>query len=987
MPRPGAKPKIKQLLSDIEPFFYGRPVVYVDVGAHKGDTFREVHVSSLNLRVAHLFEPNPRSFAALEATVRELGAEEVATCHNVALAATPQRLRLRDADTMTKVIGATGSPDATDNLGTFEVEAATLDTLLQALVYPRVSILKVDVEGYEREVFAGAATLLGRQAIDLIYVEAGIDPANMQQTYYRDVEDVLRAQGYRLFRIYEQANEWIEDSPLLRRVNLAFFSEAFAAKNPYNLSRELFTVRGNYRALKQTLADEQAATVAARDEAQERIRALADQVAASRASHEAQERESTQRAEALQRELDAVCQEAEEQDVQAQTLVVALDACKAESARSHDALQREIDALREEVVTREAESAAKTVALRTARASQKAVMDEATRLRGYAADLEQRLGELLGSTTWTAMEPVRRVVRLVRRQEAPPRFVPTLGAACRMEPPEAKAGNPQNTKPAGSSSVLESTRDSLSFALQPREASGNGASLLSQAAHDLMRQSGRMSLREMTKVERHLTSQPDSDGNFFLSKFARMLMYSRYSSYSEVAEAVDSITGRLGSDLHWIEDNLDSKVLIRFTLTAASALTRCQRYAEARQLIDQVIVRHAKNSDLLRFRAQMCWPHDPDQARSDLAVCAQRGELSGNWLLLQAYLERHDEPRISNAIVPSSELDQGGQMGLVQAVVALECGNFGAYRGKVNAFFEEQGLLAPLSSDATRFEFAKLGLQSVDTRPQAAEPRVSVIMTTFNAAETVGYAVRSILSQTHANVELFIVDDCSPDSTRAVLAGLAATDPRIRVLHSQANVGTYLAKNQAMEQATGRYVTFHDSDDWAHPERIARHVQLMEESRDLVASRSEWLRVSDEGQIKLHRWSCRFQHANPASMFVRREAIEAIGYFDGVRYGADTEYWYRLYQRFGADRTKTLRLCLGLGAFHAQSLTQSGSGAMGLENYSPIRGAYAASYMEWHATTALDALKRPSAPKDRAFWAPAEMVVELTPPSHVDLEI
>ena len=145
-----AGPKIEQLLSDVRPFFYDRPLVYVDVGAHKGDIFREVYASSLTLRAAHLIEPNPASFAALEVAVRELGAEKVATCYNVALSAAPERLRLRDMGTMTKVLGPAAGPNGVpvaDGLPSFEAEAITLDEIFQALPSPRISILKVDVEG------------------------------------------------------------------------------------------------------------------------------------------------------------------------------------------------------------------------------------------------------------------------------------------------------------------------------------------------------------------------------------------------------------------------------------------------------------------------------------------------------------------------------------------------------------------------------------------------------------------------------------------------------------------------------------------------------------------------------------------------------------------------------------------------------------------------------------------------------------------------
>jgi FkbM family methyltransferase len=422
---PHVEPKISQLLRDVEPFFYSRPVVYVDVGAHRGDIFREIFASPLRLQAAHLIEPNPTSFAALEATVQELGAEATTVCHNVALAAGPQRLRLRDAGTMTKVIGAPDDFEEVDARQSFDVEATTLDLIVQALPHAHISILKVDVEGYEREVFAGATTLLRSQAVDLIYVEAGMDPAGTQQTYYREIEDTLRAYDYRLFRVYEQTHEWVEDSPFLRRVNLAFLSRTFAADNPYRMSRKLFAAHAESRTLRKTLAEAEARNDAIKRELAS-LKVAHDAHAAQTADleaklHEVQRKEAVRSTELNRLEVSYV-----------ETLA-RRDIALANAQQRLEAQASEVEELKAKLATRSKEIAQLTSTLEAAdKGAEAREVEElkaklATRSKQIAQltstleaannevqSLRSHIDAIINSTSWRLLGPARSIVTMAR---------------------------------------------------------------------------------------------------------------------------------------------------------------------------------------------------------------------------------------------------------------------------------------------------------------------------------------------------------------------------------------------------------------------------------------------------------------------------------------------------------------------------------------------------------------------------------------------
>jgi len=110
---------------------------------------------------------------------------------------------------------------------------------------------------------------------------------------------------------------------------------------------------------------------------------------------------------------------------------------------------------------------------------------------------------------------------------------------------------------------------------------------------------------------------------------------------------------------------------------------------------------------------------------------------------------------------------------------------------------------------------------------------VSVVLPTFNRADTVGRAIRSVLDQTFTDLELIVVDDGSTDDTVAVLARFA--DPRLRVLRSTVNRGVSAARNKGIEEARGRFIAFEDSDDSWRPQKLQRQIDCLASAGEGVA--------------------------------------------------------------------------------------------------------------------------------------------------------
>ncbi|PAX07654.1 glycosyltransferase family 2 protein [Sphingomonas lenta] len=109
---------------------------------------------------------------------------------------------------------------------------------------------------------------------------------------------------------------------------------------------------------------------------------------------------------------------------------------------------------------------------------------------------------------------------------------------------------------------------------------------------------------------------------------------------------------------------------------------------------------------------------------------------------------------------------------------------------------------------------------------------VSVVVPVFNRAHVVGDAVGSLLRQTHAELEVVVVDDGSTDASVAVVEAFG--DGRVRVVRHEANRGIPHARNTGLEAARGRYIAWLDSDDVARPTRIAEQLAFLKANPEVA---------------------------------------------------------------------------------------------------------------------------------------------------------
>ena len=188
---------------------------------------------------------------------------------------------------------------------------------------------------------------------------------------------------------------------------------------------------------------------------------------------------------------------------------------------------------------------------------------------------------------------------------------------------------------------------------------------------------------------------------------------------------------------------------------------------------------------------------------------------------------------------------------------------------------------------------------------------VTVIMPAYNAERFVATAVRSVLAQTHADLELIAIDDGSTDRTRELLEMLAEEDVRVRVV-SHPNYGMGRSLNEALELARHKWVARMDADDLMVPNRLERQLAFLSEHPQLVVASSLVYYIDEDGhtigrnsspftdpakvqEAVARNWLVGFHH--PA-VIMRKEVVqEAGGYRPEFWPAEDADLWNRILER------------------------------------------------------------------------------------------
>lgn len=195
-------------------------------------------------------------------------------------------------------------------------------------------------------------------------------------------------------------------------------------------------------------------------------------------------------------------------------------------------------------------------------------------------------------------------------------------------------------------------------------------------------------------------------------------------------------------------------------------------------------------------------------------------------------------------------------------------------------------------------------------------PKVSVIMPCFNHARFLSDSIRSILQQTHPDLELIIIDDCSSDGSGEIIKRFALQDSRIRPIRHECNQGLSKSRNDGLRIAGGQFIAFCDSDDIWEPDKLEVQAGLLGDRPDYGLTYCDTTIVDQKGLPTGQRFSERFplpktpsgwmfgnlvtrNFINIQSVLMRKECLQRIGYFDEqIELVQDWWYWIQLSRHY-----------------------------------------------------------------------------------------
>ncbi len=213
---------------------------------------------------------------------------------------------------------------------------------------------------------------------------------------------------------------------------------------------------------------------------------------------------------------------------------------------------------------------------------------------------------------------------------------------------------------------------------------------------------------------------------------------------------------------------------------------------------------------------------------------------------------------------------------------------------------------------------------------------VSIILPTYNGAERIKEAIKSVLEQSYTNWELLVIDDGSKDNTREIVENLVKNEQRIKYLRNEINLGIQKTLNKGLREAGGVYIARIDDDDvWIDKNKLEKQVEFLENNKEYVLVGTGVVVVDEKNKVlfryllpikdidirnKILSKNC-FVHS---SVVFRKDAVlKCAGYSESedTKHIEDYDLWLNLgtLGKFANLGTHSIRFTLRAGSLSSKN--------------------------------------------------------------------
>jgi glycosyltransferase involved in cell wall biosynthesis len=199
------------------------------------------------------------------------------------------------------------------------------------------------------------------------------------------------------------------------------------------------------------------------------------------------------------------------------------------------------------------------------------------------------------------------------------------------------------------------------------------------------------------------------------------------------------------------------------------------------------------------------------------------------------------------------------------------------------------------------------------------DPKISVIIPTYNRAKLLSRAIQSVLNQTYSNFELIVIDDGSPDNTKKIVEEFQKKDKRIKYIWQENFGGNSKTINTGIKASQGEYIALLEDDDEWLPEKLEKQLEVFQNSKreklGLVCCKT--LTVYENGKTEIIK-TCDIPENNykvlaeslldnkfffnVSAFLIKKEALDKVGFLDeNLKIGTDKDILLRIFKDYNFD--------------------------------------------------------------------------------------